>query len=147
MLQKVAQRVREITPEIEELAQNMLETMYAYHGIGLAANQVGLPLRLFVWDIGEKPGVVLNPRILRVWGEEVDTEGCLSLPGVYASIRRAQGVLLRGTDLRGRTREWEAEGLLARVFQHELDHLEGILILERALPGSLRIPEDSLVRI
>jgi peptide deformylase len=118
---------------LRTLAKEMIEAMYAAPGVGLAANQVGLALRLFVYDAGDGsgPGAVANPEILEADGEQNEDEGCLSIPGVYRPTRRALRVRLRGVDLDGAPVSIEAEELLARIFQHETDHLNGMLYVDR----------------
>jgi peptide deformylase len=138
-LQQPAEPVTEVTEEIQRLVQDMLETMYYANGIGLAANQVGVLKRVFVIDLhhGRRPDevlVVLNPTIVEVEGEVREEEGCLSFPGLYAPVYRPRRVRLRGQTLTGEWREWEGEGLLARAFSHETDHLDGRLIIDRMSP-------------
>jgi peptide deformylase len=118
---------------LRSLAHDMTETMYAAPGVGLAANQIGRALRLFVYDAGDGsgPGAVANPEIRQEEGEQDEEEGCLSIPGVYRPARRALRVVLRGMDLGGAPLTLEAEGLLARIFQHETDHLRGMLYVDR----------------
>jgi peptide deformylase len=118
---------------LRALATEMTETMYAAPGVGLAANQVGLALRMFVYDAGdgEGPGAVANPEIVFEDGDQDEEEGCLSIPGVYRPTRRALRVRLQGVDLAGAPVSIEAEGLRARIFQHETDHLNGALYVDR----------------
>jgi peptide deformylase len=118
---------------LRALAREMTETMYAAPGVGLAANQIGRALRLFVYDAGEGAGsgAVANPEILEMDGEQNEDEGCLSIPGVYRPTRRSLRVHLVGVDLGGEAVSFEAEGLLARIFQHETDHLNGALYVDR----------------
>jgi peptide deformylase len=117
---------------LASLAEDMFETMYNAPGVGLAAPQIGLSLRLFVFDDGQGlKGVVANPEITDHQGEQVEEEGCLSIPGLYHPTPRAMRVRLRGQDLHGEAVAIEAEGLLARIFQHETDHLTGILYIDR----------------
>jgi peptide deformylase len=126
-----AQPVARISPRIQRLAQNMLETMYAASGIGLAAPQVGIEKRVIVVDVGEDPLVLVNPRITAVEGEQVGLEGCLSVPDMVGEVRRAAWVTVKGLNRRGWPVSLEGEGLLARVLQHEIDHLDGILFVAR----------------
>jgi peptide deformylase len=106
--------------------------MYDAPGVGLAAPQVGLSLRLFVFDDGEETkGAMANPVIIEATGEQSEDEGCLSIPGLYHSTPRAMHVRIRGVDLRGEPLELEGEDLLARIFQHETDHLNGMLFIDR----------------
>lgn len=125
--------------EIQRLIDDMVETMMAAPGVGLAANQVGVSKRLCVIDItaGKEPGnlyVLINPEIIDKQGSEVCEEGCLSVPGYYAQVKRAAAVVVRYLDRDGNEKELEAEGLLARAVQHEIDHLNGILFVDRLGP-------------
>lgn len=125
--------------DLEILVADMLETMYYAQGVGLAATQVGVMRRLFVADIsgGRNPEnilVILNPVIVESSGEDKMDEGCLSIPGIYAPVIRASRVCLEGQTPSGETRTWNAEGFLARAFQHEVDHLEGHLYIDRLTP-------------
>jgi peptide deformylase len=115
------------------LADDMIETMYDAPGVGLAAPQIGRSIRLIVYDDGGGSGahVLVNPRVSDTTGEEVMDEGCLSVRGPYAETARAERVHVRGQDLRGRPVEFDAEGFLARIMQHETDHLEGVLFIDR----------------
>ena len=118
---------------LERLVSDMFETMYQAPGVGLAAPQVGLPLRLFVYDArdGDDPRAVANPVITATDGEVIEEEGCLSVPNLWYATPRARWVRLEGLDLRGDPIQLEGEGLLARIFQHETDHLQGQLYLDR----------------
>ena len=117
---------------LRRLADDLFETMYDAPGVGLAANQVGLQLACFVYDDHDGHlGFVANPRLSDHDGEQVDQEGCLSIPGPYAETPRATRVRVRGSDLEGAPVELEGEGLLARIFQHETDHLNGMLYIDR----------------
>lgn len=130
VLKQRAAEVTEIDGALRRLADDMLETMYAAPGVGLAAPQVGVQKRFFVYDIGEGPGAIVNPVIHERDGEWQYDEGCLSVPGLYWPITRAKTVHLTGLDLDGNEVEFEADELLARLFQHEVDHLDGRLLLE-----------------
>ena len=118
---------------LRSLAQDMTESMYAAPGVGLAANQVGLSLRLFVYDAGDGsgPGAIANPVVTLLGGEQNEEEGCLSISGVYRPTVRALRARVDGLDLSGSPVSIEAEGLLARIFQHETDHLNGMLYIDR----------------
>jgi len=124
--------------EVRELVKNMRETMRAANGIGLAANQVGLPWNMFVAEVPSQGGsskfyAVFNPVIEKTGGEtSIMEEGCLSVPTVYGEVERAEKIVLNFEDKNGRKQKIKAWGLLARVFQHEVDHLHGKLILDRA---------------
>jgi peptide deformylase len=126
--------VAEIDGSLKQLADDMLETMYAAPGVGLAAPQVGIQKRLFVYDAGEGPAVVINPKISESAGEWTFEEGCLSIPGLSWPIVRPREILLEGLDLDGNVIAVEAEEYLARVYQHEVDHLDGVLLIERLDP-------------
>jgi len=115
-----------------QLLDDMVETMYASRGIGLAANQVGISQKVLVVDIGEGPHRLVNPRIVSREGTTVAVEGCLSVPQLWGEVERAHRVVIKAQDEHGHHRRIEAEGMLARVFQHEIDHLEGRLFVERA---------------
>jgi peptide deformylase len=128
--------VREITPEIRRTVEDMIETMYDEVGIGLAAPQVGVSLRLMVvgHDNGRDARAIVNPVITEQGGEITSEEGCLSLPGIFAPVTRAEWVRLEGQDLEGQPVSIKARGLVARVFQHEMDHLDGVLFIDRLDP-------------
>ena len=135
VLGRTCPEVTEFSPGLQALADRMLEIMYAARGVGLAATQVGLAVRMFVcnptpeWPEGQ--GVCLNPRIVDASGELVAEEGCLSVPGVAGRIKRFKRVALRAVDLHGKPIELLGEDLTARVFQHEVDHLNGMLVIDR----------------
>jgi peptide deformylase len=128
--------VEQLDAGLRQLAADMVETMHAAPGVGLAAPQVGVELRLTVVDIsvGEDPSllkVLVNPEIVRREGQEADVEGCLSLPGINDKVDRPLSITLRARDLTGEPYELEAEGYMARVICHEVDHLDGILFTDR----------------
>jgi peptide deformylase len=123
--------VEEIDAKIAALAESMIETMHDAPGVGLAANQIGVQKRLFVWDKGEGPHVVINPVIVETSGEWVYEEGCLSVPGLSWDIVRPNQVHLKGFDLDGNELDIETEEYQGRIFQHECDHLDGVLLVER----------------
>ena len=136
LLRRKARPVERVDDALQQLIDDMIETMYAAPGIGLAAPQVGVSLRVFVVDItsGQDPAALMtaiNPELSRLEGRVQADEGCLSVPGVYGSTPRAAEVLLRCTDRAGEAVEILAEGLLARAFQHETDHLEGRFFFNR----------------
>jgi len=142
-----AQRVAEVTDDIRTLIDDMVDTMYAAPGIGLAAPQVGVPLRVCVIDLGagRRGGELLtlvNPEFVEREGMQLEEEGCLSLPGFTATVARPGKVVVRALDRSGQERIIEGTGLLARALQHELDHLDGTLFLDR-LRG---IKRDIIVR-
>ena len=130
VLRKVADEITEVDGKLVRLVDDMLETMYAEPGIGLAAPQVGVQRRLFVYDVGEGPEAIVNPVISESRGEWVYEEGCLSVPGLFWEIVRPKEIHLTGYDLDGNEVSIEADELLSRLFQHELDHLEGIMLID-----------------
>jgi peptide deformylase len=131
-LRQKAEEVGRITVEVKDLVQQMLEVMRAAHGLGLAANQIGVPRRIAVVEIDDELTPLIDPQIVRATGSEASDEGCLSLPRLYASVARPTHVVVRARDLSGRRREIEAEGLLARALCHEVDHLNGTLFVDSA---------------
>ena len=136
-----------VTPDIERLIDDMVETMYAAPGVGLAATQVGVPLRIFVVDIsvGRDPNGLLtfiNPEFVERDGVQLEEEGCLSVPGFNATVMRPMRAVVKGLDRHGEAYQQEGTGLLARAFQHEMDHLDGQLFVDR-LRG---IKRDLIVR-
>ncbi len=141
ILRKITPRVEDFGPPLAETAREMLEFMYRSKGVGLAAPQVGLTLRLFVFNPSgdpakkEEEGVLVNPRIVKRKGEAYGEEGCLSFPEIYGEVRRATWIRVEAQDLEGRPLELEFQDFQARVVQHELDHLEGILFVDRMEPA------------
>lgn len=132
VLTRTAEPVKNIDDKIRSLALDMLETMRIGKGIGLAAPQVDLGLRLFVTEVEDRPRVFINPEILLTSQEQADLEeGCLSIPGVYAKLKRPAAVRIQAWNERGRPFNLDAEGLEARVILHELDHLNGVLFVDR----------------
>lgn len=138
VLRGKAKPVEAITPDIQKLIDDMIETMYAAPGVGLAAPQVGVPLSLAVIDVSaDEPGsllVLINPEIISKEGEIEEDEGCLSVQDFNAPVKRYEKVRVRATGRDGKVYEKEGEGLLARAFQHELDHLNGVLFIDRISP-------------
>jgi peptide deformylase len=134
VLKERTREIVEIDGSIAALAESMIETMYEAPGAGLAANQIGVMRRIFVYDVGEGARTVINPRIVESDGEWIHDEGCLSVPGLSWDIVRPNAVHLVGVDLDGNEVSIEATELEGRVFQHELDHLDGILLVERLDP-------------
>jgi len=142
-----ARPVEAVTADVERLIDDMIETMYAAPGVGLAAPQVGVSLRIFVVDIsvGRDPNgliVMVNPQFIEREGMQLEDEGCLSVPGFNATVVRASKVLVKGLNRSGAEHQHEGTGLLARAFQHEMDHLDGTLFVDR-LRG---IKRDLIVR-
>jgi len=138
VLRQRAADVTNIDGRLAKLAEDMIATMYDAPGVGLAANQVGVEKRMFVYDVGDGPRTVVNPTLVESRGEWTYEEGCLSVPGLSWDIVRPKEVLIRGIDLDGNDLEVEADELLARCFQHEIDHLDGVLLLERLDPDTRR---------
>lgn len=130
VLRRRADDVVDIDAKLAGLAQEMLTTMYEAPGIGLAAPQVGVRKRFFVYDVGDGPQVLINPEITESDGEWNYLEGCLSVPGLHFDIVRPKQIHVRGLDLDGNEVSLEADELLSRLFQHEMDHLDGVLLLE-----------------
>jgi peptide deformylase len=125
------QAVVKITRQVRRLARDMLETMYAAPGVGLAAPQVGVRQRVIVVDVGEGPITLVNPQIKAAEGKQIGLEGCLSLPDWVGEVQRSEWVAVSGLDLGGKPITVEGESLLARALQHEVDHLDGILFIAR----------------
>lgn len=131
VLRQETRRITDIDDRLVKLADEMFETMYAAPGLGLAAPQVGVQRRLFVYDVGEGPKTLVNPEVVETDGEWLFDEGCLSLPGLSWDILRPKQIHLVGRDLDGNEVSVEADELESRLFQHELDHLDGVLLIER----------------
>jgi peptide deformylase len=143
-LRNKAQKVEAVTPAIETLVEDMAETMYAAPGVGLAATQIGEAVSIFLVDIAseDEPSdlkVFINPEIVERQGTQTWEEGCLSFPGVSEEIKRAERVKVRALDRAGTPFELEAEGLLAVAIQHELDHLDGVLMIDKVGPLKKRM--------
>jgi len=138
VLSQVCAEVTQFGGDLKALAVGMFQVMYAVRGVGLAAPQVGVPIRMFVFNPDLEPGpgekVCVNPRIVDQGGLLVEEEGCLSLPGVTCKTKRFAAVTLRALDLEGKALELRGEGLPARIFQHEVDHLNGVLLIARMSP-------------
>lgn len=135
-LHRPAELVKHITSEIQTLIDDMIESMYAAQGIGLAAPQIGVGLRIFVIDLsgGEQSSkvyVVINPRVIEYDGAQLEEEGCLSLPGFTATVTRPSRIVVAGLDRQGKELQFEGGDLLARALQHEIDHLDGRLFIDR----------------
>jgi peptide deformylase len=163
ILRQKAKRIKSFGPAVESMVKDMRTSMHEADGLGLAAPQIGIPLRLIIIETPAEtdeegleihPGelyVYCNPEIIQASGEEEDQEGCLSVPGYVGMVKRATCVTVKGEDPKGRKIRMRAEGLLARAFQHEIDHLDGVLFIDRVdSPEKLhRIPsheaEDSII--
>lgn len=139
VLREPARPVERFDEALRRLADDMLETMYDAPGVGLAGPQIGRSIRFFVFDIGDGPHAVANPVISGLSGEQQDgEEGCLSVPGLYFPLRRAMHARVDGQDLEGNPVSYEGDELMARMLQHETDHLDGKLLLERLDPDERR---------
>ena len=135
VLTKKSRPVDKMTPRLQELIDDMLETMYEAMGVGLAAPQVGILRRIVVIDVGDGPIVLINPEIIASSGEQTGEEGCLSVPGKYGIVTRPDYVKVKALNEEMQEIELEGEGLLARAFCHEIDHLEGKMYVELAEGG------------
>lgn len=133
LLKEKAKAVPKITANILKLLDNMADTMYHARGVGLAAPQIGVSKRVIVVDVGEGLLELINPEILSFSGQETDSEGCLSIPGLMGDVTRASEIEVKGLDRHGKECLFKAGGFLARVLQHEIDHLEGVLFIDRAV--------------
>lgn len=139
VLRNKTSRVERVDRDLDRLIEDMVETMHAAPGVGLAANQVGVPLQLAVIDLSSREDegqrhpliVIINPEILSMEGSVIEEEGCLSIPDYAEKVKRAARVRVRALDRSGKPFEIEAEGLLAKAFQHEIDHLNGLLFVDR----------------
>jgi peptide deformylase len=149
ILRKVSKKVSELElkmPLTQQLIDDMFETMYEAPGIGLAAPQVGIAKRIIVVHVGEDDGpyAIINPVLTDFEGESVATEGCLSIPGKIGDVTRAEKCTVTGLDRKGKKFRLETEGLLARCFQHEVDHLDGVLIIDKATDIREAVPVETL---
>lgn len=140
VLRKKAKRVRAIDGSIRKLVSDMIETMHARSGAGLAAPQIGVSLRVIVVGAPEQEEIVLvNPEMVRRKGERIVHEGCLSVPGYFAEIKRSESVVVKGLDLDGKGIRVRAEGIVAQALEHEIDHLNGVLYIDHLeSPDSLQ---------
>lgn len=130
ILRKTSKEVKEVTPKVRELIDDMLETMYEANGVGLAAPQVGILKRIVVIDVGEGPLVMINPQIVKTEGSQTGDEGCLSVPGKAGQVTRPNEVTVRFMDEDGEYYELEGTELLARAICHECEHLDGKLYID-----------------
>jgi peptide deformylase len=150
VLRKKAEWIKEVDGEVLSILRDMKETMHAFSGVGLAGNQIGIPLRLitFIHPETKEDLALLNPEIVaRGEEKEIGEEGCLSIPEVYAKVERCQKVVVKGLDERGREVLLEAEGFLARILQHEIDHLDGILFVDHLSPSRRLLLGNKLKKI
>ena len=135
ILRLLAAPVAAVTPEIKTLIADMAETMWRQVGIGLAAPQIGVSLRIFVMDDGKRGArAIVNPIVTERGGVVKEEEGCLSLPGIFAEVERSKSLRIEGLDGEGQPISFEAQGLQAKIIQHELDHLDGVLFIDRLPP-------------
>ena len=132
VLREIAKAVPQITPNIIKLLDNMADTMAEAEGVGLAAPQIGISKRVIVIDVGEGLIELVNPEVVEGSGEDTDAEGCLSIPGVVGDVTRCAKVTVKGLDREGAEITVEGKGILARALQHEIDHLDGILFVDKA---------------
>ena len=137
VLRKKAAPIERVTPEMARFMDEMVETMYAGNGVGLAAPQVGISLRIIVVDVGDGPIHLANPAIIAREDSQTGVEGCLSLPNLHGDVTRAMKVTVRGLNIHGKKVTLSGEGLWARAMQHEIDHLDGILFTDHAAPETL----------
>jgi peptide deformylase len=131
ILRQKAKRVSRVDDSIRKLIDDMVETMVAAPGVGLAANQVGVGLRVIVVKTDANLYCLVNPEMVKATGEQVGLEGCLSIPGYVGEVKRAQRVVVRGLNRHGKTVRIKGDDLLARAFQHEIDHINGVLFIDR----------------
>jgi peptide deformylase len=143
ILRTVSKPVLKVTEDHAELVRMMEVIMRQANGIGLAAPQLGILQRIFIYDSGDGLHAIINPKILQHKGSQVGVEGCLSLPGLYGDVERANEVVVKGVDQYGKPIRIRAEGLTARVIQHENDHLDGILFIDTADPESLHLVSNT----
>jgi peptide deformylase len=136
-LTQVSKPVIKIGDDMPEFTDRMTEIMHAANGIGLAAPQLGVLQRIIIYDIGEGVRAIVNPKILQKKGEQIGTEGCLSIPGLQGDVARADEIVVKGLDQFGKPVRIREEGLASRVIQHEVDHLDGILFIGRAIQDTL----------
>lgn len=138
VLRKKSNYVKKVNREIIDLIRDMADTMYHANGVGLAAPQVGISKRVITIDIGSGLISLINPEIMEQKGDQTDIEGCLSIPGIVGEVIRPNWVRVRGLNEKGEQVELEGTGLLARAFCHEIDHLDGILFIDKLVPGTYK---------
>jgi len=142
ILRKRSREVQEIDNKIRELVLDMIDTMYKYDGVGLAAPQVGILKRIIVYDVGDGPKVMINPVIIKASGKQTGEEGCLSSPNVFGMVDRPATLHVKAFDLEGQEVTVKAKELEAIVFCHEIDHLDGVLFLDKAYDLYTATPEE-----
>ncbi len=133
VLRKICKPVTQVNQKVQELLDDMLDTMYEADGVGLAAPQVGILKRIVVIDVGEGPIELINPEKLEETGEQLHVEGCLSVPGVYGEVKRPERVVVKALDRNGKEQRIDATGMLAIAMCHEIDHLDGIIFEDRVI--------------
>ena len=138
VLKKKAYGVEKVDRNIQRLINAMIQAMYQYGGIGLAAPQVGVSKRVIIADVGEGLSCLINPKIIYHQGKDDMLEGCLSLPKINLEIKRSEEIIVEGMNKKGEQIQLDAKGLLARVLQHEIDHLDGVLIIDRVSKKKLK---------
>jgi len=144
ILRKKSRKIENINERIKVLAEDMIETMNENEGIGLAAPQVGILKKLIVVDVGEGPVIMVNPEILEKNGEQIITEGCLSVPNKNGDVKRPEKLKVTYTDLKGNSHTIKTEGLLSVVISHEVDHLNGILFIDKVIKETE--PKEGVVK-
>lgn len=145
ILRKKSRKIEVVDEKIKQLAEDMLETMYKFNGVGLAAPQVGILKRMAVVDIddGNGPIVLINPEIVKEKGKQEVDEGCLSFPNKFAKVIRPAEVIVKFLNLEGKETKIKAKDFLAQAISHEIDHLDGILFIDKIIPGTLEIINNS----
>lgn len=141
ILRKKSKKVEEVDDKIRELVDDMIETMHQKDGVGLAAPQIGILKRVVVIDLYDDKGpyVLINPEIIKEKGEQEVDEGCLSFPDKFGKVKRPAEVVVKALDRDGKEYKLKGKGLLAQAISHELDHLEGILFIDKIIPGTLEV--------
>lgn len=144
VLKKKAQAVTVLDRDIHKLIEAMAQSMYAHRGVGLAAPQIGVSKRIIIVDVGEGLLCVINPEIKKASGKAALEEGCLSFPGITIEIKRAEEIVVEGLNHKGEQIRINAKGLVSRALQHEIDHLDGVLIIDRASKKKLKAIKSQL---
>ena len=147
ILRVKASKVQAVSPGIKKLVKDMVGLMYQGKGVGLAAPQVGVSKRIIIFDIGEGLKCLINPEVVWKQHKELMAEGCLSFPGISLDIKRWKEILVTAMDVSGKTIEVKAEDMVARVIQHEIDHLDGVLIIDRVSAKELKPIKTELEKL
>lgn len=152
ILREKSKAIENLNGNLVNFLKDMSQTMVAAHGLGLAANQVGKTIRAFTvdlthFDVLAEPRIIINPEVMETGAIVTGEEGCLSFPGLYQMIQRPEKITLKSLDLDGKEFYWDASGLLARVILHEIDHLDGVLFIDKLSPGQRRLIKSKLSRI